>query len=128
MPEKCQSNINDRVDNKAQFLLFWGLPTLLMAITWLMKPSPLLTGTIWMGALGWMGLACLRNARQCGRVHCFFSGPYFLLAAVSALVVGSQWTQVLSINEFGLLLLIVSPLVCVLPEIFWGKYKNQKKT
>jgi len=28
-----------------------------------------------------MGTACLINARRCGRVHCCFTGPYFLVMA-----------------------------------------------
>jgi len=98
----------------------------MMLVTWLMQLAPLLTGILWMGALSWMGVACLRNARQCGRMHCFFSAPYFLFFSVLALITGMQWTQVLSFNGLGLFLLIGTPLVCVLPEVFWGTYKAKE--
>ena len=39
-------------------------------------------------ALAWMGAACLANARRCGRMHCFFTGPFFLAMAALALAVG----------------------------------------
>ena len=31
-----------------------------------------------------MGLACLVNAARCHRLHCYITGPYFLLLAVAA--------------------------------------------
>lgn len=36
--------------------------------------------------LVWMGIACLKNAWRCGRTHCRFTGPFFLVMA--ALVIG----------------------------------------
>ncbi len=29
----------------------------------------------------WMGVACLANARHCGRTHCHVTGPFFFLMA-----------------------------------------------
>ncbi len=127
MLEKYEPSTHDWVANKSRFFAAWGLPTVIMLITWLMQLTPLLTGILWMGALSWMGVACLRNARQCGRMHCFFSGPYFLLSAVLALATGMQWIQILSFNELGLFLLIGTLLVCVLPEVFWGRYKSPRE-
>ncbi|WP_157152559.1 hypothetical protein [Cellvibrio sp. BR] len=89
----------------------------------MMQLAPWMTGSIWAIALSWMGYACLRNARQCGRMHCFFSGPFFLGSAMLALGIGMQWIQWLTFNGLGLFLLIGTPLVCVLPEMFWGTYK-----
>lgn len=54
----------------------------------------------------------------------FFSGPFFLGAAVFALVTGLQWVQWLTFKGLGIILLIGTPLVCVLPEVFWGTYKT----
>ncbi|WP_299081764.1 hypothetical protein [uncultured Paraglaciecola sp.] len=127
MSEKYEASTNDWVANKSRFFAAWGLPTFIMLLTWLMQLTPLLTGILWMGALSWMGVACLRNAHQCGRIHCFFSGPYFLLSAVLALATGMQWIQILSFNELGLFLLIGTLLVCVLPEVFWGRYKSPRE-
>ncbi len=90
MSKKCETSSNDWVANKGRLAITWGLPAILMLVIGLMPLAPLLTGILWMGALSWMGVACLRNARQCGRVHCFFSGPYFLCSAVLALAIGMQ--------------------------------------
>lgn len=33
-------------------------------------------------ALGWMGAACMLNARRCNRTHCRYTGPYFVAMIV----------------------------------------------
>ena len=124
MSEKCETGPQDWVANKGRFILIWVLPATIMMITNAIDLVPLITGIIWSIALSWMGLSCLRNARQCGRMHCFFSGPFFLGAAVFALVTGLQWVQWLTFKGLGIILLIGTPLVCVLPEVFWGTYKT----
>jgi hypothetical protein len=43
---------------------------------------------VWTGALGTMGVACIVNALRCGRVHCYLTGPFFLLMALIALSYG----------------------------------------
>ena len=131
MSKKCETNPHDWVANKNRFILTWGLPAILMVITGVMQRAPMVTGTIWVVALSWMSFACLRNARHCGRMHCYFSGPFFLLGAVLTLTTAMRWTDVLTLNELGLFLLIGTPLVCILPEVFWGTYKrhaHQKNT
>jgi len=72
MTTNCNTNETDWVANKTQFTLVWGLPTALLIGAWLMELSSLITGGLWMLGLSWVGFACLRNARHCGRMHCFF--------------------------------------------------------
>ena|SRR2546425_9338280 len=36
---------------------------------------------LWVPALVVMGVGCLVNAARCGRTHCYFTGPLYLLAA-----------------------------------------------
>ncbi|MGB2640561.1 MAG: hypothetical protein WAN32_16545, partial [Candidatus Acidiferrum sp.] len=36
---------------------------------------------LWIPAFLVMGIACLANAARCGRLHCYLTGPLFLLAA-----------------------------------------------
>ena len=36
---------------------------------------------LWTAMLIWMGAACLVNFRRCGRTHCLYTGPFFLLMA-----------------------------------------------
>lgn len=61
----------------------WGVPVVLFVVgiaweaarAWLWVPSLIVAGT-----------ACLANASRCGRLHCFVTGPLFLLGAIAALV------------------------------------------
>lgn len=50
--------------------LTWGIPATLLIIT----PVQYLV-IVWPAALTFMGVACLLNARRCGRVHCYVTGP-----------------------------------------------------
>lgn len=126
MSKKCETGSNDWVANKSRFAVTWGLPAAFILIAGLTPVPPLVTGVIWMTALGWMGFACLRNARHCGRMYYFFSGPYFLCSAVLAFGIGMQWIQLLSFYGLGFFLLIGTPLVYVLPEVFWGTYRKPR--
>jgi hypothetical protein len=35
-----------------------------------------------------MGVACILNARRCGRTHCRFTGPYYLVTIIPVLALG----------------------------------------
>ncbi|HKV97707.1 MAG TPA: hypothetical protein VJR90_09485 [Gammaproteobacteria bacterium] len=71
-----------------------------------------------------MGVACLVNARGCGRRHCFYTGPLFLLAAVASLLYGLQvlplgpdgWNWIIGVTVVG------SLLACCGLETMFGKY------
>jgi hypothetical protein len=53
--------------------LTWGIPVVLLII------SPLRYFVIvWPTLLTFMGVACLLNARSCGRIHCYVTEPFFL--------------------------------------------------
>ena len=81
---------------------------------------------IWTGALVTMGGACIVNALRCGRVHCYLTGPFFLLMALIAMsyglgilrLGGNGW------NVLGLLTLIGAIALWCLPETFLGKYRQ----
>lgn len=63
--------------------LVWGLPAGLVIV-----------GTAWSAARPWLwipslviaGAACVANASRCGRLHCFVTGPLFLLGALATLL------------------------------------------
>lgn len=81
---------------------------------------------IWTVALVIMGGACLVNAVHCGRVHCYATGPFFLLVALVSLLYGlgllplgrNGW------NLIGIVLLIGAAALLCLPEMFLGKYRK----
>jgi len=76
----------DLVVDWRSYIVLWCLPVLAMiGALWAGHPARTL---IWTGALAWMGIACLANARRCGRVHCRFTGPYFLLMAALTVLHG----------------------------------------
>ena len=74
-----------------------------------------------------MGVACIVNALRCGRVHCYLTGPFFLLMALLALsnsldmlhLGGNGW------NLLGLMTLIGAIALWCLPEMLLGKYRKQ---
>ena len=69
-------------------LSVWGFPAVAMlAAAWF---EPTLRAVVWTAMLIWMGGACLANARRCGRTHCRFTGPYFLLMAATVVVYASE--------------------------------------
>ena len=43
---------------------------------------------VWPTVLTSMGVACFLNARRCGRIHCYFTGPLFLVLAGIGLLYG----------------------------------------
>jgi hypothetical protein len=73
-----------------------------------------------------MGTACLVNATRCGRVHCYVTGPFFLLAALVTLLYG---LGVLPLGAdgwklIGMTILIGAIVLCCLPELLFGKYRR----
>jgi hypothetical protein len=60
-----------------------------------------------------MGTLCLLNASRCGRIHCYFTGPFFILGAVTSLGYGigllplgpSGWKWIRNITIIGAIVL-----------------------
>jgi len=73
-----------------------------------------------------MGVVCIVNALRCGRVHCYLTGPFFILIALVALsygldilrLGGNGW------NLLGLIALIGAIALWCLLEMFLGKYRK----
>ncbi len=63
--------------------LLWGLPGALfvMGAAWDAGRA-----WLWVPSLTLAGLACIANASRCARLHCFLTGPVFLLCALAALL------------------------------------------
>ncbi len=77
---------------------------------------------VWAVAFTWMAAGCFLNALRCHRLHCYFSGPVFLIGAgVAALVAGSvvHLANALNYDIAGTFVLV---LVTFTPEAFWRKY------
>jgi hypothetical protein len=67
--------------------LLWGLPALLILAGVLWPQARL---WVWTPALLTAAAACVVNAARCDRLHCYFTGPLFLLAAAGTFLRGLE--------------------------------------
>jgi hypothetical protein len=81
--------------------LTWGMPAALLIIS----PAQYFV-IVWPTLLTFMGVACLLNARRCGRIHCYFTGPFFLLLAGGW---ASIWPQRAAARREGLVDAVSGP-------------------
>ncbi len=118
----------DLVQNRVSMALLWVLPVAIVVITGNLVRDGWIVTTVWTASLLFMGTACLVNARGCGRMHCFFTGPFFLIMAVVCFMYGVQllplgthgWQYI------GAVLLSGGVLLYVVPERIWGRYRPAK--
>ncbi|NNF05265.1 MAG: hypothetical protein HKN21_00760 [Candidatus Eisenbacteria bacterium] len=81
---------------------------------------------VWPLFLTWMGTACLLNLRRCGRIHCYTSGPFFLIMAIISALHGfelvdlgpSGWSWISTITIVGGIALTW------VPELALGRYRS----
>ena len=85
MTELCPQN--DFVNQRIAWVL-WGIPIGLFVVGAFL--GPLARTLFWTPALLVAGTACVVNARHCHRLHCYFTGPLFLVAAVVTLLRGLE--------------------------------------
>ncbi|MGH9743403.1 MAG: hypothetical protein ACRD51_13745 [Candidatus Acidiferrum sp.] len=77
---------------------------------------------LWIPAFLVLGIACLANAARCGRLHCYLTGPLFLIAA--AYVAVAEFG--LAPMRAGLFVDVVSGLAVLacLAEVPLGRYRK----
>lgn len=111
-------------------LLVFGLPVLVLLATGFGGfPGPVLA-VVWPLVFLWLGIACLANAWRCGRVHCWFTGPFFLLSSVLSLLHGSGllpmgpdgW------RSLGYGFAVGGGILYYLPELIWGRYFHRQSS
>ena len=101
--------------------LTWGIPAAVLIM------SPLqYFAIVWPAVLTFMGVACLLNARRCGRIHCYFTGPFFLLLALIGLLYG---LDVVPLGARGWSMLSIALVVgsvafISVPEWLFGRYRS----
>lgn len=104
--------------------LFWKLPAVMIVGVALLDVGSVGQALVWAPSLAIGGAACVANAIRCRRVHCYFTGPFFLLMAavsllhgVGALPLGEEgWTWIELVTLIGAITL------GHLPELVWGRY------
>ena len=104
-------------------LLAWWLPQAGIVAGLFMSVAA--RTTVWSVALGWMGVACLLNARRCGRTHCRYTGPYYLAMILPVLALGtsSAYSGLFEWIALGGLILAGGKLLWWVTERAWGKFR-----
>ena len=121
----CRSR--DILSSRRRVLILYWLPASAIVVAGAPAISSGWRTVVWTVALATMGMACVVNALLCGRVHCYLTGPFFLLMALVALsyglgilrLGGNGW------NLLGLIALIGTIALWYLPEMFLGKYRQR---
>jgi len=77
-------------------------------------------------ALLWMGVACVLNAKRCGRTHCRYTGPYYLAMILPVLALASRpiSASIYMWAAFALLILVGGWVIRWITEQKWGRYSN----
>ena len=124
MNEACAKR--DWVQNPGTLILLWGVPPAAMLLSACCAGSGWIVTLTWTLSLAVMGGACLINARGCGRMHCYFTGPFFLLMAMASLAYGLHWVPFGPHGwlYLGALVLAGGGLLSFAPEWLWGRYRS----
>ena len=115
------------LDRWATIAIYW-LPIAVLIASGFFRLSDGWRSAIWAAALITMGLGCLVNALRCGRVHCYATGPFFLLMAVVAILYGlgiaplgpRGWNTIAGVTLVG------GVALYYLPEVFLGRYRPRR--
>jgi hypothetical protein len=119
---------HDVLASRTRLAVLYGLPVAAITAVGMMGVDSGTAGIVWAAALGVMGTACLWNAARCGRVHCYFTGPFFLAMGLLALLHGFG---ILSLGPtgwywLGNVLLLGGLSLAIIPERIWGRYRTRR--
>jgi len=121
------ANQGDLTRRKVARFVLWQLPVIVII-------AGSFGGTVWhtmlwTTALTLAGTACIVNAARCGRLHCYFTGPFLLLGAVVTLTYGLGVLP-LGADHWGLIGVVLAVGSCFfvfVPEWRWGKYVTRAR-
>ena len=118
----------DAMSSRLRMVLFYGLPGVAIYLTGNYGDRAV-AAIVWPVAFLVMGVSCVMNARRCRRVHCFFTGPLFLLASVLSAVhgwdvidLGPRAWELIGYGTFALAFVLYYA-----PEAVWGKYFRRRR-
>ncbi len=117
-----QQREKDWAGNFRTYALVWGAPWLAVLAGSFADGS--VRAAIWVAALIWMGAACLLNARRCGRVHCRFTGPFYLVLIIPVLLHGFELFPLGAYAWWvlGAAILFGGQIIWWGTEAAWGKF------
>ena len=101
-------------------LVLWGIAAVALIVG---DRLPSARSWLWFAAFLVAGVGCVANAARCGRRHCYFTGPLFLLAAIYVALTGFH---LFPMNEtvFAGVLATAVALAC-LSELVFGRYVSK---
>jgi hypothetical protein len=121
-PDAASCGSKDLASGILTYGLVWGVPIAAIAgalffdVYWRM--------IIWTGALVWMGLACILNARRCGRTHCKFTGPFYVAMVIPVVALGNTMhaSSMFAWIALGAFIVFGSKVIWWATERAWGRY------
>ena len=117
----------DLTGRKVARFVLWQLPVIVFVAGYAV--APIWRTILWTAALTVAGTACIANAARCGRVHCYFTGPFLLLGAVVTLTYGLGVLP-LGLDRWGSIGLAVAVGSCFfgcVPEWIGRKYVTRAR-
>lgn len=105
---------NDFVVGKAAWVL-WGVP--LAGVLLGVLAGGAARAVLWTLGFLVMGISCVVNARRCGRLHCFITGPPLYLLAAVATVAAAPWGWIA-------FTVVVGTIAAYALEFGCGKYRH----
>ena len=122
----CLPEKQDLASGGASILL-WLIPVIILAVTGGIGGPYLVI--IWPVLLTFMGGACAINIKRCGRLHCYITGPFFLILAALSLLYG---LGIVSLGPRGWqwltdALFIGGCILTCVPEWLFGKYPRGRQ-
>ena len=124
MSAETNTSTRDWLRSPSASSLAWWIPHVAIVAS-LFASVPARAG-IWTIALLWMGVACILNARRCGRTHCRYTGPYYLamIAPVLLFAVDIGAAGFFAWLILGVLILAGSRIIWWVTEHAWGKFSS----
>ena len=116
------SETKDWLSSRTSYAIAWLVPTVIIfAGIPLAMPFK---GFAYALGMTWIGIACVINAKRCGRFHCHISGPLGIALGAMALiktlgVIDVAWIYIM--GSFG-----IGIFLSYIPEFFGKKYLREK--
>jgi len=108
-------------------LVYW-LPPLAIVASGFLGVGGLTVTVIWTMSFTIMGVVCVINALRCGRMHCYFMGPFLLLLGVGSLLhgLGAVFLGPNGWQWLGGIAVAGAAFLMVVPERMWGRYARRR--